>query len=379
MNRQEKVYTPLGLYVHVPFCATQCDYCAFYKEPLSLPNLERYLHTLLLEIQSIHDKRTFDTIYFGGGTPGILSSKAIDQIAEILHSKMHKIPLEWTVEIAPSTVSVEKLRHWKAAGVNRISMGIQSFNEAILHTLGRKQTSRQIFHAYKLVRSVGFTNVGIDLIFSAPGQTSEQLLDDLSMAIALGPEHISTYCLTYEDDTVLRNKWGDSSDENRDHDFYGMVCEFLETHGYKQYEISNFCKTGYASVHNRNTWLMYEWIGVGPSASSQYRGLRYTNIASLNRWATGIENDDPERTDIIKLSPKTLAIDEIIFGLRMNEGVDLEKNIFRQEIVPLIDDLKIQGLLTEEKQRIRLTTRGRLLCDAIAKEIFNALEPVVAR
>ncbi|MDR0740198.1 MAG: radical SAM family heme chaperone HemW [Puniceicoccales bacterium] len=374
MNRQEKVYTPLGLYVHVPFCATQCDYCAFYKEPPFRQNLEHYLRALLLEIQTIHDERTFDTIYFGGGTPGILPPKAIDQIAKILHSKMHKIPLEWTVEIAPNTVSIEKLQHWKAAGINRISMGIQSFNEAILHTLGRKQTSQQIFHAYELVRSVGFTNVGIDLIFSAPGQTSKQLLDDLSTAIALNPEHISTYCLTYEDDTILKNKLGNGSDENRDHDFYGMICEFLETNGYGQYEISNFCKGNYASAHNRNTWLMYEWIGVGPSASSQYHGLRYTNIASLNRWATGIENNAPERTDVIKLTKKTLAIDEIIFGLRMNKGVDMEKNIFRQEVAYLVDDLQTQGLLAKEKQHIRLTPQGRLLCDAIAKEFFNALE-----
>jgi oxygen-independent coproporphyrinogen-3 oxidase len=119
---------------------------------------------------------------------------------------------------------------------------------------------------------------------------------------------------------------------------------------------------------------MHEWIGVGPSASSQYRGLRYTNIASLDRWATGIANSIPERTDVIKLTLKTLAIDEIIFGLRMNEGVNMEKNIFRQEISPLIDNLQAQGFLAEEKQRIRLTGRGRSLCDAIAKEIFNALE-----
>jgi oxygen-independent coproporphyrinogen-3 oxidase len=374
MNRQEKVYTPLGLYIHVPFCATQCDYCAFYKELPSRSNLERYLHALLLERQSIHDERTFDTIYFGGGTPGILPPKAIDQIAQTLHSNMHKTPLEWTVEIAPSTVSVEKLQRWKAAGVNRISMGIQSFNEAILRTLGRKQTSLQIFHAYELVRSVGFTNVGIDLIFSAPGQTSKQLLDDLSAAIALNPEHISTYCLTYEDDTILKNKLGDRSDENHDHDFYEIVCAFLKTNGYEQYEISNFCKKGYTSIHNRNTWLMYEWIGVGPSASSQYRGLRYTNIASLDRWTKGIKNNAPERTDVIKLDKKILAIDEIIFGLRMNEGVDLEKNILCLEVAPLVDDLQTQGLLTKQQQRIRLTNRGRLLCDAIAKEIFNVLE-----
>ncbi|MDR1590949.1 MAG: radical SAM family heme chaperone HemW [Puniceicoccales bacterium] len=374
MNRQEKVYIPLGLYVHVPFCAAKCDYCAFYKEPPSRQNLECYLHALLLEIQFIHDERAFDTIYFGGGTPGILSPKVIDQIATTLHSKIHKMPLEWTLEIAPSTVNMEKLQHWKAAGVNRISMGIQSFNGVMLRTLGRKQTLQQIFHAYELVRSTGFTNVGIDLIFSAPGQTNNQLLDDLSTAIALSPEHISTYCLSYEDGTVLKNRLGDGAEENRDHDFYEIVCEFLETHGYQQYEISNFCKNGYASVHNRNTWLMHEWIGIGPSASSQYGELRYTNVASLDRWATGIENGIPERTDVVKLNKQMLAIDEIIFGLRMNDGVDLEKNPHHERLAEFFHDLYNEALLIREDSRVRLTQRGRLLCDAIAKEIFNALE-----
>jgi oxygen-independent coproporphyrinogen-3 oxidase len=374
MNRQDKVYIPLGLYVHVPFCAAKCDYCAFYKEPPSRQNLERYLHALLREIQSIQDERAFHTIYFGGGTPGILPPQAIDQIAATLHVKMHKMPLEWTVEIAPNTVSTEKLRHWKAAGANRISMGVQSFDEATLRALGRKQTSKQILYAYDCIRSAGFTNVGIDLIFSAPGQTEKQLLDDLSLAVALCPEHISTYCLSYEDDTVLKNKLGDGAEENRDHDFYEIVCKFLETHGYGQYEISNFCKAGYASLHNRNTWLMHEWIGVGPSASSQYRGLRYTNIASLDRWAMGIENGIPERTDVVKLNKKILAIDEIIFGLRMNAGVDLGKNPYHKRLAAFFQDLCDGALLIREDSRIRLTQRGRLLCDAIAKEIFNALE-----
>ncbi|MDR0418305.1 MAG: radical SAM family heme chaperone HemW [Puniceicoccales bacterium] len=373
MNRQEKVYPSLGLYVHVPFCVAKCDYCAFYKETPSHQNLERYLCALLLEMKTIHDKRTFDTIYFGGGTPGILSPKAIDQIIEVLHTKMHKFPVEWTVEIAPHTISVEKLQHWKAAGVNRISMGIQSFSEATLRTLGRKQTPHQIFHAYELIRSAGFSNVAIDLIFSVPGQTSEQLLSDLSAAITLNPEHISTYCLSYENDTVLKNKFGEGSDESRDCDFYEIVCTFLETNGYKQYEISNFCKAGYVSLHNRNTWLMHEWIGIGPSASSQYRGLRYTNIAALEYWANGIESNSPKRTDIIELDPKILAIDEIIFGLRMNEGIDMAKNPYDSQLSSFFRDLCDKTLLMREGSKVRLTHQGRLLCDAISKEVLNIL------
>jgi oxygen-independent coproporphyrinogen-3 oxidase len=371
---QEKLFTPLGLYVHVPFCAVPCDYCAFYKELPTRSLLERYINGLMIEIQQIDDNRAFDTLYFGGGTPGILMPTHITQIAESIHKKLQKQPIEWTIELSPNTVSESKLKAWQSVGVNRISMGIQSFNAETLRTLGRKQTPKQSFIAHELIRKMGFQNVGLDLIFSIPGQTVTHIMEDLSMAISLNPEHISAYCLTYEDGTPLTNILGDRSDENRDHDHYEIVCDFLEHHGYQQYEISNFCRKGYESLHNRNTWRMGEWMGVGPSASSQYRGRRFTNIASIEHWAKGIETRHFEYTDVVTLSDQMLAADRIIFGLRMNKGVDLMDNPHVSTLNSFFQELEREGLFLRTHTQVRLTSKGRLVYDAIAAEILKILE-----
>jgi oxygen-independent coproporphyrinogen-3 oxidase len=371
MNLQEQVYVPLGLYVHVPFCGAPCAYCAFYKELPTPDTLERYVRCLGDEIRSIGDDRAFDTIYFGGGNPGILSPEHIGQIAENIHKKLKKSPREWTVELSPHSANEAKLRAWQRAGANRLSLGVQSFDEGTLRALGRKQNPRQIFRAYELIRQIGYPNVGLDLIFSAPEQTAAQLIADLDTATALAPEHLSTYCLTYEEGTPLGRKMGHHASEDRDGDFYEMVCDFLESRGYEQYEISNFCRHGYASLHNKNTWRMAEWIGLGPSASSQYGGKRYTQIASLERWAAAIENHRPEWEDVVNLDEKILEIDKIIFGLRMNEGVDIRNHSGGSRLEALFQDLQREALLIREGPMIGLTRQGRLLCDAIAKNIFN--------
>ena len=334
--------------------------------------LECYVDALCAEIRQINDTRCFDTIYFGGGTPGILLPNYIDRIAEQIHDISAVAPKEWTVEIAPNTVSQEKLAHWKSAGVNRISMGVQSFNEATLRTLGRKQTSREIFSAYQLIHESGFKNVGLDLIFGAPGQTEAQLIDDLEQAIALNPEHISTYCLTYEDDTPLTVSLGDRSDECRDGNFYEIICDFLMHHGYKHYEISNFSKPGYASLHNLNTWRMCEWIGTGPSASSQYGEKRYTNVANLQRWADGITNGAPDVSDEKTLNRSILDVDKIIFGLRMSEGVDLCDNLYKDTTLRFAKNWPEFFIISAD--RIKLTQRGQLICDAISRELFNIID-----
>ncbi|MDR0590332.1 MAG: radical SAM family heme chaperone HemW [Puniceicoccales bacterium] len=371
MHLQEQVYVPLGLYVHVPFCGVPCSYCAFYKERLTPAALERYTHCLCDEIRSIDDDRAFDTIYFGGGNPGVLGPEQIGRIAANIHQKLRQSPREWTVESSPNMVSESKLRAWQSAGVNRLSLGVQSFDERTLRALGRKQNPRQTFHAYELIRQMGYRNVGLDLIFSAPEQTATQLIADLTTAISLAPEHISTYCLTYEEGTPLSQKVGNGAEEGRDSDFYEMVCDFLGNRGYEQYEISNFCQRGYASIHNKNTWRMADWIGLGPSASSQYRGRRYSQMASVGRWAAGIENRHPEWRDIVNLDEKILAIDKIIFGLRMNEGVDISRNPCGDRLEFFFRDLQSEALLIREGPIIRLTRQGRLLCDAITQEIFN--------
>jgi oxygen-independent coproporphyrinogen-3 oxidase len=216
--------------------------------------------------------------------------------------------------------------------------------------------------------------VGLDLIFAVPGQTVEQCIGDLSIAISLRPEHLSTYCLTYEGGTRLTQRQGNGIDGDGDGSFYEAIRDFLENHGYMQYEISNYCRPGFASLHNRNTWLMADWIGMGPSACSQYGGRRYGNISSLERWANAIAQQRPTYEGVTVLDHYGLAADRIIFGLRMNEGVSLAYNPHRARLTPFFRDLEAEGLLLTNGQNIRLTARGRLLCDAIAAEILTILE-----
>lgn len=372
MSPQEKVSKALGLYIHVPFCAKPCDYCAFYKKLPTKQNIAQYINCLLKELDSIEDERAFDTIYFGGGTPGILAPREIERLADAIAKKLYKIPIEWTVELAPSTVNAKNLNAWKAAGVSRISMGVQSFQPETLKSLGRHQTVQQIFSAYHLLREHSWTNVGIDLIFSAPGQTLFSLEKDLQTAIDLQPEHISTYCLSYESGTNLTRSNGDLSDDNKDSDFYEFICQFLEENGYQQYEISNFSLHGkFPSIHNINTWKMQEWIGLGPSASSQYHDQRYTNVNNLEQWVHGMYNDCPVRYDIVNLSPDMLALDEILFGLRMNQGINLCENPLHRSLLPLIGTFVDDDLALYDNGSLTLTLKGRLLCDAIESEIFN--------
>lgn len=373
MNSQGKLYTPLGLYVHVPFCAAPCAYCAFYKERPNQTSLERYVAAVCREIEQIDDTRCFDTIYFGGGTPGILPIFAIQKITETIHRKLQHCPQEWTVEIAPLTTSFDKLQCWYDAGVNRISMGIQSFQPELLKTLGRTQTPSMIQRAYEMVRQVGFRNVGLDLIFAVPGQTPQQLLKDLDEAVALHPEHLSTYCLTYEAETPMTQQYGNGADEVRDGGLYELICQVLPNHGFRQYEISNFSKPGFESLHNQNTWRMAEWIGVGPSASSQYHAQRYTHVADLTRWAQGVFENKPQETDVVQLTPDMLALDRILFGLRMNEGVSLENNPYAEKVREYVQQ-ELTGLAAIQGQQLRLTPQGRLLCDAITREIFCRID-----
>lgn len=373
MKSQVKDNKFLGLYLHVPFCATPCEYCAFYKERPTKELINLYVDTVVKEILMIEDERCFNTIYFGGGTPGILQPQHFEKIVNAIHQVSNYIPDEWTVELAPVTVKKSLLHSLKIIGVNRISVGIQSFLPKTLAALGRKQTPEQSFMAFQLLRDAGFVNIGLDLIFSAPNQTESEILYDLETAVNLSPEHISTYCLTYEQNTILNKKYTNGSDETLDSKYYQLVCEFLKSNKYVQYEISNFSRYGqFASIHNMNTWKMQEWIGVGPSASSQYKNRRYTNVNSLLQWINGINSKRFNRYDEMDLSKADIELDEILFGIRMNAGVNIKNNIHIANITNLLHELQCNGLIKFDNYNLSLTPKGRLLCDAIENEIFCA-------
>ena len=282
---------PLGLYVHVPFCASTCDFCAFYQVKPDAGKIKEYLTGIQQEIDVVAWSRPVGTVFWGGGTPGLLSPDQLRRLGERIGTiEGVSTASEWTVELAPASVTPQRLAALKEAGVTRLSIGVQSLRPDLLDALGRQHTREQALRAYALGREAGFPSVSLDLMFALPGQTEKEWLDDLAEAIALGPDHISTYCLTFEEDTALWVKLSQGKvkrSEDREAELYLSTWKCLAEAGYGQYEVSNFARPGHACRHNLNTWRMHEWIGLGPSAASQHAGLRGTNISDLRVWRGG--------------------------------------------------------------------------------------------
>jgi oxygen-independent coproporphyrinogen-3 oxidase len=260
-------------------------------------------------------------------------------------------------------------------------MGVQSFQAGLLEALGRRHTLQQALRAYALVRDAGFSSVNIDLIFAVPGQSLDSWRADLDAAVELKPDHISTYCLTFEEDTALFVKLAQGQvrlDVEKEAAFYTEAWERLEAAGYAQYEISNFAREGHQCRHNLNTWRMAEWVGLGPSAASQYDGWRGSDVADIDRWRTGIEQGQRALVDRVQLTPRVLAEDSLIFGLRMNEGVALPAlkerfpNAPWDKVDALAERLIAEGFAAAGDSRLRLTLRGRLVADAVGGQIMDA-------
>ena len=372
----------LGLYLHVPFCASTCDFCAFYQEKPQRQELDRYLEGIERELQWLQVDRPFDTVFWGGGTPGLLPAKDLDRLGRAVLKAAGQQPLEWTVEMAPSTVKPDKLNVLRELGVNRISMGVQSFQETFLEGLGRLHRPKQIYQAYDWIREAGFDNVNLDLMIALPGQTSHDLIKDLDEACRLDPEHLSTYCLTFEEDTALWVKLSQGKvkqDVEKDADLYEITWSRLTEAGYSHYEISNFAKPGHACLHNLNTWKMKEWVGVGPSAASQFNRIRYSNAASMDTWLEQVVSDISERSEVTHLSEMDLLEDVVIFGLRMGEGISLESikqrfpGLSLDGLLGFFKSLEEAGLLIQEGENLRLSLKGKLLADRIAVELLEAV------
>ncbi|MGF1483073.1 MAG: radical SAM family heme chaperone HemW [Opitutales bacterium] len=375
-----------GLYVHVPFCASTCDFCAFYQEAPERAAVERYLEGIQREVALRQPPRRARTVFIGGGTPGVLTARDFQQLGSTLQPLIDPDGFaEWTVEMAPSTVKTDKLRALRDSGVTRISLGVQSFNERFLEALGRRQSAKQARAAYDLIRAEGFQSVNLDLIFAIPGQDRPELEADLEAAVALEPDHISTYCLTFEEDTALYVRLSEGRlaiDETREADLYARTWDFLEARGYAQYEVSNFAKPGHLCQHNLITWQMGDWLGLGPAAASQWTNQRFMNVPDLQRWGQGLSEEKLEVVEAYELTESLLLADRLIFGLRTVEGVHLEalRTRFGDSAVqavlnwPIWARWRAAGWLEAEASCLRLTRQGRLLADRLGVEILEAQE-----
>jgi len=381
---------PLGLYIHVPFCANTCDFCAFYQVKPTAESVEGFMNCAAAEAALVAWDRPLQTVFWGGGTPGLLSPADLGRLAGIVHSiPGGAAPLEWTVELAPASVTRERLEVLRGAGVTRVSLGVQSFRPALLDALGRAHSLEQVHRAYERIRGAGFASVNVDLMFALPGQTASEWDADIDEAVALAPDHISTYCLTFEEDTALWVKLSQGKvrlDPENEARMFERTWERLGAAGYAQYEVSNFARAGHACRHNVNTWRMGEWAGLGPSAASQHRGWRGANVSDLPEWASLVRRGERMTRDRTELSPHLLAEDALVFGLRMNGGVDLSRLRERcpdapwERVEALLGRLSGEGLAVREGSIVRLEPRGRLLADSIGSEIMVAFDrPAAAR
>jgi len=329
-----------------------------------------FLDTLLAEVRLAAATReiTPETIYFGGGTPSMLSLGELEYLLTGLRDLIPMDPLrEWTFEVNPATISPAKAALLMKLGVNRISIGVQSWDDGILHTLGRVHSAEQAAATYRVLRDAGFANINLDLMFAIPGQSRDQWRDSLRRTIALAPEHISAYCLTYEEDTrffQLLQAGTFQREDERDAVMFEDTMDLLQAGGYAQYEISNFALPGRESLHNYGYWNGNDYLGFGPSAFSTIGTHRWQNIpdsgAYIARMGAGASAISFEET----ISDKTRTGETLAFGLRTARGISA------QAAAPWDADLAEMhslGLLETRDGRLLLTRRGKLMADSVAE------------
>ena len=365
------------IYVHIPFCARICPYCAFYKDLLDRSQTSRFCEALLRELELNESRRrTGDrrsllrpsTIYFGGGTPTALNIAQLELLLRGFHERLDLSPLiEWTIEANPGSVSARKAALLKKFGVNRISLGVQSWDDELLKLLGREHNAQQAEESFRILRDAGFTNVNVDLMFGLPGQTVDQWRATLEKTIALEPEHVSTYCLTYEEDTefFLRHARGEfRQDSDADAEFFEMKIGILEDAGYRHYEISNYARPGFESVHNRAYWLGKDYMGIGPSAVSTIGMQRWQNVCDYRAYINRVLSGESTCTTSENLTHEMKRTERIALGLRTRNGISAsELKDFAQQT----DELIGLQLLRKSNGHFVLTRRGKSLADSITE------------
>ena len=367
------------IYVHIPFCARICPYCAFYKDLLDRSQTSRFCEALLreLELNESHrrtgDRRSLlrpSTIYFGGGTPTALNIAQLELLLRGFHERLELSQLvEWTIEANPGSVSARKAVLLKKFGVNRISLGVQSWDDELLRLLGREHNAQQAEESFRILRDAGFTNINVDLMFGLPGQTVDQWRATLEKTIALQPEHISTYCLTYEEDTefFLRHARGEfRQDSDVDAEFFEMKIGILEDAGYRHYEISNYARPGFESLHNRAYWLGKDYLGIGPSAVSTIGMQRWQNVCDYRAYIDRALAGQSPRESSENLTDQMKRTERIALSLRTRDGVSAgELKDFGTET----DELVGLGLLQRSNGNFILTPKGKALTDSITEAL----------
>jgi oxygen-independent coproporphyrinogen III oxidase len=378
------------LYVHVPFCAKKCAYCAFYSEAAEGQLVNRYVEALVREMDLVAADLKPKTIFFGGGTPSLLNLQQWERVLQTIRRLGWHETAEWTVECNPATVSLDKARLLRNGGVNRISMGAQSFDEALLDRLGRVHSREMVFKSFDILRAAGFDNLNVDLMFAIPGQTMASWRRTLAEAAALGSEHLSCYEVIYEEDTPLfeqRRAGAVQEDEDLACAMYDELLLAAAAAGFQQYEVANFAR--HAAVapaetpdracrHNVNYWRGGSFHGLGPSAAGYVRGVRTRNWSNTTMYCEQLECGARAIESSEELAPLARAGEIAAFGLRMNAGWPLEQfqrrtgYDLRQEWKPEIERMIEMGYGELSPQSFNLTQKGLRFADWAAAEFLRS-------
>ncbi|MGD2197988.1 radical SAM family heme chaperone HemW [Lysinibacillus fusiformis] len=372
-----------GVYIHIPFCHQICNYCDFNKFYFKNQPVDEYIEALGKEMALATQKnpesfRHIETIFLGGGTPTALSPQQLDKLLTLIRTY---IPMncvtEFTSEANPDELSAEKLQVLFEGGVNRLSMGVQSFDQGLLQKIGRTHSNEHVYETIALAKKIGFQNISIDLMYGLPGQTMAQWKDSLEKALALDLPHFSAYSLIVEPKTIFYNQYAKGKlllpTEDLEADMYDVLMQQMELHGLQQYEISNFAKPGYYSEHNKIYWDNDEYAGFGAGAHGYLAGVRYSNHGPLKKYMETVFAGELPIVHEHEVSQAEKREEQMFLGLRKTEGV--KHKIYEEKLkVPIVahydsvlKELVSKGLLEHDDVGVRLTRKGRF----VGNEVFQ--------
>lgn len=373
----------VGIYIHIPFCEKKCDYCNFVSFKCSEKQKEEYVFLLLKEIEMQKPKLKdyiIDSIFIGGGTPSCLRNNAIKNILNYITNDFEIDPCcEITVEANPNSLTEEKLTEYKLAGVNRLSIGLQAYNDKLLKLIGRLHTKKQFDNAIKTAKNIGFDNISADILLGLPKQKMSDVIAELKHLAKLNLTHISAYGLIVEENTKLfknlENKVYSLPKEEKSVKMYEKTLKYLRKKGYQRYEVSNFCKPTFESKHNLKYWSLQEYIGFGVASHSFFDGERWENYSTLSEYKNSIENNKLPQKQISKETIEDLKEEYIMTALRKEKGIDLIKYekmfdedlllIKQSEIVKLFN----QKMISYEQNRLFATDKGFEFLNQIILEL----------
>ena len=376
----------LGLYIHVPFCAQKCNYCDFNSYKIEEKNQKKeYLISIKKEMELYKEdfkNKEFTSIFLGGGTPSILNSEELTILVNSIYENFNiNKDAEITMECNPGTLNKEKLETIKSLGINRLSMGLQVTQNHHLKYIGRIHTYEQFEKNYKDAIDIGINNINVDLMYSLPNQSFDEWKETLDKIIKLNPPHISAYSLILEEGTkfydMYMNKEFELNDEETDINIYKYTIDTLSKNGYHQYEISNYAKEGYECKHNIVYWKCEKYLGLGPGASGYIENYRYSNICDVEEYNKCLHNNKKPIEEKNTLSKKDEMEEFIFMGLRMNEGINLDRFYekfgvnFKQKHDNILDKLKNLNLIIEQNNNIMLTQRGKEISNTVFIEFIE--------